>query len=179
MNTVIEKQIDIKTILNDNNNVICVPINTQLRSNGDAICGAGVARLVRDYCNYRLDYDLEHYLGIAIQHDKEDVYSLNRILCHFACNAHIYPFVTKKNWAEKSTIPLIVDSAQKFVDFIRRNRLYCKGKERNIQRTFYLPRPGCYNGGLDWESQVKPAIWDILLDKSEEEPIANIIVCYL
>jgi len=35
----------------------------------------------------------------------------------------------------------------------------------NLNRYAVLPRPGCSNGGLDWETEVKPVISKILSDR--------------
>jgi len=66
----------------------------------------------------------------------------------------IFSFPTKHNWREKSDIKLIEQSARILGALFTR----VWGHE-----TMYLVRPGCNNGGLDWETEVKPVI-DPLLD---------------
>ena len=68
---------------------------------------------------------------------------------------NIISFPTKYDWRDNSSIELIIRSAQGLMTTI---------EQFDIQHVF-LPRPGCSNGGLDWESEVRPAIEDILSDK--------------
>ncbi len=67
----------------------------------------------------------------------------------------IITFPTKHHWRDKSDLELIKTSAEQLIDI-------CEG--RGIA-TCYLTQPGCANGGLDWDSQVKPLIERILDDR--------------
>lgn len=55
----------------------------------------------------------------------------------------IYAFPVKHNWWEIADLELIEQSCKQLSELTRR-------------RTYLLPRPGCGNGKLDWETQVKP-----------------------
>jgi len=61
-------------------------------------------------------------------------------------------FPVKHVWWDKADLALIVRSAQQAAFWIDSG---C------VKRLVYMPRPGCGNGGLQWES-VRPAIESIL-----------------
>lgn len=64
-------------------------------------------------------------------------------------------FPTKYHWREKSSLELIARSAR---GLIRATN------ERGWSRVL-LPRPGCKNGGLRWEEDVRPILKDLLDDR--------------
>lgn len=66
----------------------------------------------------------------------------------------IVSFPTKQHWRDKSDISLIIKSSKELMGCIE-----CK--KWNLVA---LPRPGCQNGGLQWET-VKEAIDGILDDR--------------
>lgn len=65
----------------------------------------------------------------------------------------IITFPTKYEVWKDSPLPLIRRSAKYLVELMK---LYDK--------PIYIPRPGCGLGGLDWLSQVKPVLEDILVE---------------
>ena len=67
----------------------------------------------------------------------------------------IITFPVKHNWWEKADIDLIVKSCMQLNKCINEN-----GFDK-----VYLPRPGCGNGQLSWETDVKPVISEVLLKK--------------
>lgn len=101
--------------------------------------GRGCAREARDKFlgTAKLLGDLIKANGNVVQ------YLLNDLLA----------FPTKHNWWEKSDLELIKQSAAQLAEMARA----CH------DHIFYLVRPGCGNGQLEW-SDVKPAIADILPD---------------
>lgn len=64
-----------------------------------------------------------------------------------------YP--TKDHPAQPSPIELVVQSAQELMGLVIVHDL----------KRVLLPRPGCGLGGLNWDSQVKPRIEEILDDR--------------
>ena len=67
----------------------------------------------------------------------------------------VIAFHTKYHWKDKSSLNLIKKSSQQLV--LVTNMMDWK----NI----LLPRPGCSNGGLSWEKQVKPVLENYLDDR--------------
>jgi len=66
-------------------------------------------------------------------------------------------FPTKHNWWEKSDLVLIEESTRQLRDFF-------DNVISEYPVPIYLPRPGCSNGGLDWED-VKPILEKYLDDR--------------
>lgn len=62
---------------------------------------------------------------------------------------------TKHDWRDRSDLTLIRRSCEQLVAIC----------DKFGVRTCYLPRPGCANGGLDWETQVRPVVEPILDDR--------------
>jgi hypothetical protein len=67
-------------------------------------------------------------------------------------STNLVSFPTKYHWREKSNIDLIRRSAI---------QLYTISQAMGWAKIL-LPRPGCSNGGLDWETQVRPTLIKIL-----------------
>lgn len=68
---------------------------------------------------------------------------------------HLVSFPTKDRVSEDSKLPLIVQSATELMNLV----------EQMDWTIVVLPRPGCGLGGLDWDTQVKPALEPILDDR--------------
>ena len=106
---------------------ICVTTNGYVKSNGEAVMGRGCAREAA----MRFPA-LPTILGNSI----------GRFGNHLAyLRHHILAFPVKHNWWEGADLRLITRSLQELD--LAKARL---GFER-----VFLPRPGCGNGGLDWE----------------------------
>lgn len=73
---------------------------------------------------------------------------------HTGRTMSVIAFPTKHDWRNDSDLDLIVTSARQLVDVCDKFGI----------RTCYLICPGCANGHLDWETQVRPAIEPILAD---------------
>jgi hypothetical protein len=67
----------------------------------------------------------------------------------------IASFPVKYSWEQKADLKLIESSARQLSVHVR---------EKEIP-VIYLPRPGCGNGRLDWEREVKPVLSKILNDR--------------
>lgn len=73
----------------------------------------------------------------------------------FICREElIITFPTKHHWKDKSDINLIRDSARKIVQIVNKYGI----------KKVYMPRPGCGNGGLDWQ-EVRDCIQEIFDDR--------------
>jgi hypothetical protein len=111
---------------------LCVTTNGNVRANGMAVMGAGVAKVCRDRFpqtpvilgqKLALIGNQVHYL---LTHNK----------------THIFSFPTKHDWRHPSDMNLIVASARTLAE-LANLRPDC---------TFVLTRPGCGCGGLSWLS---------------------------
>lgn len=85
--------------------------------------------------------------GMLHLYTKEDKWILN--------------FPTKNHWKNKSEISYLEDGLQKFVDTY---------KQKGIT-SISFPQLGCANGGLDWETQVKPLMERYLSNLEDVEII--------
>jgi len=132
----------------NNADAICFTSNGILRRNGQGICGAGIAKAFRTRFP---DPDLETLLGNHIKENGNVVGVLGVI---HPTKTSIVSFPTKNDWKHPSSISLIQQSCK---------QLKAIANERKWNAVA-LPKPGCSNGGLDWESQVKPIVAHILLD---------------
>ena len=119
----------------------CITTNGIVKGNGRAVMGAGVAlSAVNKFqqCDKHLgDFIAKngHVVGVFYVVDSGDLIS----------------FPTKYHWRDKSYIELIEKSAKELAELVSKNRY----------QTVILPRPGCANGGLNWED-VKKVIAPIL-----------------
>ncbi|MBW4536338.1 MAG: hypothetical protein KME09_20590 [Pleurocapsa minor HA4230-MV1] len=111
---------------------LCITTNGNVRANGMAVMGAGVAKACRDRFpqtpvilgqKLALIGNQVHYL---LTHDK----------------THLLSFPTKHDWRHPSDMNLIVASARTLAE-LASFRPDC---------TFVLTRPGCGCGGLSWLS---------------------------
>lgn len=125
---------------------ICVTTNTQVKTGGLAVMGAGIAKaFTQEYPT------LQAFFGEDVRYRQGKVFSV-RIPNE---DRAIINFPTKFDWRDKSDINLIIESAKALV----------RGTNFYDWKKVVLTRPGCGNGGLDWEQDVKPAIKGILDDR--------------
>jgi len=119
----------------------CITTNGIVKQNGELVMGRGVAlQAMQRYPR------LPYILGSYVKSSGNIVYYLKEL--------NIISFPTKNNWKDKSDIQLIVKSC-----------VQLNATLENINKYAVLPRPGCSNGGLDWEREVKPVISRILSDR--------------
>lgn len=130
----IELKADLFSIKAD---IYCVTTNGEIRSDGKAVMGAGVAKYVRDKFE-GIDTILAHQLR-----------NNGNIVNTIWGNPHIVSFPTKNKWRDKSCLVLIEDSLKSL---------------SLLDGVIVIPRPGCSNGGLDWETCVKPLCEKYLVD---------------
>ena len=110
--------------------VVCIPTNGFIKRNGTAVMGRGVARQARQKFT-----GLEFTVGDHIKH-------FGNVVGYIDWFDHWFlVFPTKHHWSEPSDLDLIEASARQLRDLAL----------ADPTTIFVLPRPGCGNGGLDWE----------------------------
>jgi hypothetical protein len=118
------------------NSVVCITTNGYVNARGECVMGRGVALQAK-----------KRYPGLAKElGDKIRVWGNH---CHDLRDGALLSFPTKHIWFRPSSLELIKQSAEELRMLAR--------TEVGKDRTFYLPRPGCSNGGLRWED-VKPVL---------------------
>lgn len=131
----------------------CVTTNGSLTHNGLAVMGAGVAKQARD--RYP---DLPKRLGKIVQGDQKawgrpQLVAFPKEKTGYDRNLIMFP--TKYEWTDEfSSLDLIKESAL-LLKHLANWRIF---------KTFALTRPGCGNGNLRWEQDVRPIIQSILPD---------------
>ena len=125
----------------------CVTTNGIIKKNGRAVMGRGIAK----YADER--FNLGMWLASSLRTRGNHAVFLIHVE-----NANgrfpLLTFPTKHDWRDPSDLALIVRSARELVAI---------ANDMGLTRC-YLPRPGCSNGRLSWQT-VKPAIETILDDR--------------
>jgi len=121
---------------------ICITTNGSVKKDGTAVMGAGCAlEAAKRYPEF------PKWLGFVIR--GSGISSV--ILSPY----HIFVFPVKHDWQDNADLSLIILSCHQLIWLLDELRI----------GEVILPRPGCGYGGLQWETQVKPAIKDILDDR--------------
>lgn len=129
-------------------NAVCITTNGIVKPGGRAVMGAGVAKVFRDSFK-----GIDFSCGAAIAKHGNRVNVLGSVE-----NCIVLTFPTKHDWKDYSDLGLIKQSAFQLMGYINTKR------EQDKDFRVLLPRPGCVNGGLDWETTVKPVLSEILDD---------------
>lgn len=141
---------DIFTLPNNKaeENIVCVTTNGIIKRDGTAVMGAGIAKTAN------LRFKVAEKLADSLRTNGNVVSDLG-IYYWKTSRFHLVAFPTKHDWRNPSDLQLIEQSAKQLVAFVNTN---------GFQHIF-LTRPGCACGQLDWESQVKPILENILDDR--------------
>lgn len=123
---------------------LVITTNGFVKNNGEAVMGAGCAKEAATRFSW-----LPQRLGSLISLYGNHVFLLDSISDDAGETVNLWSFPVKHHWREKADIELIKRSANEL-------------KEINRNYGIALPRPGCGNGKLDWETEVKPALQGIL-----------------
>ncbi len=128
---------------------LCVLTNMTVKANGNLIMGGGQALIAAQKFP-----ELPQFWGAKTEQLIEQAYHRVTILTRLGrfdkyC---LISFPTKKHPKESSSLPLILQAATELVQ-LADNR-----KWQNV----VLPRPGCGLGGLDWYTDVRPTIENVL-----------------
>lgn len=124
------------------NEAICVTTNGIVKQNGEAVMGAGIAKTANNFLQTNGGQSLSKQLGNYIKIHGNHVFDFG--VCQFGYRVIAFP--TKNAWWKNSDLNLINQSISELIDLC---------DKQNITKC-YLPKPGCANGGLSWETQVKP-----------------------
>lgn len=127
---------------------VCVTTNGVVKSNGQAVMGAGIAKQADQLFN--LSTQLGKYLNqYGNRAFNMGVFQANRIGC--CVNFFILTLPTKHDWRNGSDINLIIQSCNQLVEMCNKFGI----------NKCYLTPPGCGCGKLNW-LEVKPIIAQIL-----------------
>jgi hypothetical protein len=129
----------------------CITTNNDIKINGKAVMGAGVALEAKNMFK-----NCDAYLAEFIKKNGHIVgafYTSTTFIPDKKLGVDLISFPTKYHWKYPSDIKLIEKSAKELMQLIT----------KETYETVVLPRPGCNNGKLNWES-VKRVISPILDD---------------
>lgn len=128
---------------------VCVTTNGIVKRNGEAVMGAGVAKVCRDRFPA-----VPNILGTWLNAHGNRAYNLGE--WGNSCTTFLlFSFPTKHDWRNDSDPELIRKSCREVKELCDIN---------DIDKC-YLPRPGCTNGHLDYETQVRPILMEELDDR--------------
>lgn len=115
---------------------VAILTNGVVRRDGKAVMGRGVAK----ECADRFPEFPEKF-GNALKSLGNNVLSWSEY--------SMFTFPTKSDWKDPSNILIISRSCRQLKEYL--------AEHPEIEKV-YLPRPGCGEGGLDYESEVKPTL---------------------
>lgn len=121
---------------------VCITTNGVVRRGGNAVMGRGVALQARNRFP-----KLSSLLGKRLMRNGNHVEPFSSL--------RLFTFPVKHHWKSLADLNLIVRSCQELVKHLDSHRW---------TNSVVLPRPGCGNGGLDWQN-VRDAIHEILDDR--------------
>lgn len=133
---------------------LCVTTNNCIKSDGKLVMGAGNAKTFRNTFK-----GIDEKLGSFVTKYGNRVFRVGekeiKIELEPSKIVTVFSFPTKNNWKDKSDLNLIEQSCIQLKQVV--------GKFK-IQGNIYIPAPGCSNGGLDWENEVKPIVEKYLIE---------------
>lgn len=118
---------------------LCITTNAMINRSGRAAMGRGIALAAK-----RAVRNCDFTLGRMLAQKGNHVYQ-------FASwhNIRLFAFPTKTDWKLPSSLSLIEQSCQELRDLW----------DASLPKPrVFLPRPGCCNGGLNYEHQVRPLL---------------------
>jgi len=121
---------------------VVITTNGSVKRNGEVVMGRGVALQAK-----KKFPDLPKILGNCINGPIGNHVTLQPIF-------HLLTFPVKHNWYEKADLKLIKRSCEELLETVD-----------ILKPPFYMVRPGCGNGGLSWEKEVKPILEKYLDDR--------------
>lgn len=132
---------DIWDLIEDNDfDGLVITTNGYVKKNGKAVMGRGIALEAAKRCK-----SLPYRLGNNILDYGNHVFAWN---AKHLFEQTLITFPVKHNWWEKADIHLIRSSISELKDEVDNRRL----------KKVIMPRPGCGNGKLSWDDEVKPFI---------------------
>jgi len=118
-----------------NHEWICITTNGFVKNDGRAVMGRGCAKEAKIICP-----EIDHELGMLLKSSGNQ--------CYIFEEHRVITFPTKHNWWESSSLGLIKKSLGQLFSIV----------DLLAIEKIYLPRPGCSNGKLSWEKQVRPLL---------------------
>lgn len=130
---------------------IGITTNGIWKADGRAVMGAGMARQAAERFSC-----LPQALGFSLRKYGNQCFYFGMLQDKITGDCiKVVTFPTKYHWRDKSDMGLILRSCEQAMKICDKYGIL----------NLYLTRPGCGHGGLDWETQVKPAISGILDDR--------------
>lgn len=136
------KSVDWNSVFNDSHyQAICCTTNRIVKKNGELVMGAGIAKLFAK--NFP---SLPKIWGFRMYHN---IHMSGFMVTPGVCeNKYLIAFPTKDHWRNPSKLSIIKTSTNLLLGFT-----YMMGLKHVL-----LPKPGCSNGGLDWNTEVMPLL---------------------
>lgn len=129
--------------------LIMITTNGYVKANGCGVMGAGCAKDAKEMFE-----GVDKALGEAIT-ERGNRFSYLGTWTLGDFNYPLFSFPVKEHWRQKAKPELIEQSIQ-----------YAQGLTRKIpDATIIIPRPGCGNGGLDWQTEVQPLLAPYINDQ--------------
>ena len=129
--------------------VICVTTNGFVKANGGCVMGRGIARQVRD-----MFPGIDIRLGGYIKKYGNRCFNLADVTMN-GKKFRLVSFPVKHIWSDQADINLIIKSCGELMELA----------DKYGYKKIYLPAPGCGNGRLNYEHEVKPWIENLLDDR--------------
>lgn len=126
-----------------------VTTNGMTKKDGTAVMGAGIAKYAA-----QLFPNLPALLGRSLKKYGNRVFAY-KVSPDGINTYNVITMPTKHDWRDSSDLELIKTSCLQMMQVADVNGFTC----------IHMPKPGCANGRLDWETQVKPAIEPLLDDR--------------
>ena len=127
--------------------IVCT-INTVLRGDGNLVMGAGIAK---DFAE-QFDWLPDRWGARTRKLDGQRTYPFVEQREPWNAEPNLVGIHTKYDWKDPSPLKLVDRSIK---------QLYIIVEAMDWKRVL-MTRPGCGNGGLSWERQVKPLMNNIL-----------------
>ena len=131
---------------------IVITTNGAVKNNGEAVMGRGCALEAKNMWP-----DFARTLGGVIKAQGNHVHTFSTANL-LGSGRLLITFPVKHHWREKADLELIKRSIEELLLIVTIG--HGKGC-----KTIALPRPGCGNGRLDWETEVLPLLEDKLDDR--------------
>lgn len=126
--------------LHNEGKTCAITTNGFVKANGECVMGRGVALQAKQ--RYP---EFPRMLGEKLKAGN---------IPYFFPEYNLYSFPTKHKWWQKSDLTFIRSSLC-FMQCMMQH------PDQNIKH-IYLPKPGCDNGGLSWETEVEPILRDVI-----------------
>lgn len=120
---------------------ICIPVNRERKSGGEAVMGAGLANEAR-----LMFPDLPRRLGEHLRNSGS--YNHNGMFLHFP-DYRLFLLATKDKWRQPSMLTIIDRSCEMLAHAVR-TRLKSGSLVSPVRWPVYLPKLGCGCGQLKW-----------------------------